>query len=431
MSAAPVLPDPTPPNTGGDGLEEMFLAAIAKRDAKRIESWKAELAKLAEPDRTTVTAITETERATPATREHPPIVSRWQPTDRIYERIYRDTPAVRKFRTADLDHWYQHWFRGAVNRDRVAVLVAQNKIEQILGRATTLEGALDASDPTAILSGTGGHLLPQGLSDVVQIARDLEAVLPSLVAIKEMTGPTLRIPTQGAVTAAMAAEGATASQGESTYATELLKAQKMSATMKVSVEMLADSPSNFVSDVAQRAGAAMGALEDVQICTTNGTAPNISEAIAGGNVNEATSTVLIYEDLVTLIFALTKPYRRNAVFLGGTVVCTLLSKLMDGNDRPILSFPTQQPNVITDTPGAIGSIFGKPVFEVPLAAGTLIFGDVRQGYAMGRRSGITMATSEHFEFTSDLINIKFTQRFDGRIVDDVAMKQMAGLATVA
>ena len=82
-------------------------------------------------------------------------------------------------------------------------------------------------------------------------------------------------------------------------------------------------------------------------------------------------------------------------------------------------------------PSIVGTVFGRPVYEVPLANGTLLFGDVRQGYAFGRRSGIEASVSEHVSFASDLVDFKFTQRVDGRIVDDVAMKQMAGLATVA
>lgn len=424
-----VIPVDTPVTL--DVLKSVLASEREENQAAFVKVATAEIEKLRQPDRSVLDGVG-------GTTEHPEgersdiRIARNQPTDPLYRRLHAGNPVLREYRNADLDHWMAYWVRGLTQKNREALRIADDKLAALSGRnqrATTLEGVLDVSDPTAILDGTGGHLLPQEMANIVMIARDEAAVLPGLVQPFQMTGPTLRIPTAAAVTSAMTAEGSTAAQGEPTFVTELLKAQKLQAFMKASVEMLADSPFNLVNVYTVRAGASIGAVEDVQICTSNGTAPNISEAIAGGNVAEATTTVLIYEDLVTLYFALGKAYRRNAVWLGNSVTLTLVSQLVDSQSRPVLSFPGSA-NVSTDVPGAIGTIFNKNVFEVPLADGTLLFGDVT-GYAMGRRSNIEAAVSDQVDFASDLVNFKFTERFDGRITDDVAMKQMADLATVA
>jgi len=422
--------DPVEDSQVDPGLAAIIGEVLDARDARQREAVKSTLAALAKPDRTIAERIDPTPSGDAS--EPGPIVSRNQPTDPLYSRLHRDQPNLSDYRNADLDHWNAEFLRGMVTRDRSRQQVARDKAHAIVGeRAVTsyLEGALDASDPTAILDGTAGSLLPQPLAAVISIARDNASVLPGVVQNLTLTSGTLRVPTASAFTTEMVAEGSTSDEAGPTFASVMLKAQKAQAFAKISIEALADAAFNMVSLLAQRAGTSIGALEDTQICTSNGTAPNISAAISGGNVDEAVSGTLSYADIVTLYFALGKTYRTNAVWLGDGTTLTLLSKLLDGNNLPILRFPNQQVNAITDVPGAIGSLYNKPVYEVPLASGTLIFGDPT-GYVFARRQGITAATSEHADFASDLVQFKFTERIDGNMVDSVALKQMSGLTTV-
>lgn len=414
---------------GNDEMELLMRDVLGKRDDVLRGEFKKSILGLLKPERDDVEdVLPDTERD-----EHT-IVSRTQPTDPLYYRLHRDNPRLKEWRTPDLDHWNAQWLRGFINRDRAKQELAEQKLGEItgLGRAVTTysEGALDSSDPTAILDGSAGSLLPQPFANVVLIARDAVAVMANLVQSITMTSATLRVPTANAFTVEMVAEGATSDEAGPTAASIMMKVEKMSGFAKISMETLADAAFNVIGMLSTRAGSAMGALEDTQICTTDGTPPNISGKIVGQNVAEATSTVLIYEDLVTLLFALGKVYRTNAVWLANSVTLTLLSTLMDGNSRPVLQFPTEQVNVISDAPGSIGTLFRKPVFEVPLADGELIFGDPL-GYAFARRQGLTIATSTESSFSSDVVDLKFTQRIDGEMLDVVALKQMSGLATVA
>jgi HK97 family phage major capsid protein len=404
-----------------------FNAVLQKREGKLLDGIREQIALLAEtPNRKVADEIAEG-------RDERPIVSRWQPTDPLYRSLYAQHPYMKEHRTPDLDHWNATWLRAYLKRDHTMQKLAEAKGNEILGiRATTLGGALDASDPTAIASGTGGHLLPQSMSNVVQIARGAAAVIAPLCTNFTTDGLTLRVPTSGAVTADTVAEGASGAQAEPTFASEMLILHKIGVRMIASEEMLQDSAFNLMGIYAQRAGEGIGTAEDLQICTTGGTAPDLTEAIAGGNVDEATTTVLIYEDLNTLFFALGKAYQPNSTFLAGTVVCTLLSNLLDTNGAPILRMPDQPPGPVSDiaSPLAIGRVLGRPVYHVPLADGQLICGDIR-GYGFVRKGGIFASMSTEVGFATDTIQFKFYERCDGRIIDDVAMKQMADLATVA
>ncbi len=402
---------------------------LQKRDNTLRGELKSSILGLLKPEREEVADILpDTER------DEPTIVSRTQPTDPLYHRLHRENPRLKEWRTPDLDWWNVQWLRGFIFKDRSKQEYALEKLGEVsgLGRAVTTysEGALDVSDETAILDGSAGSLLPQPFANVVLIARDAVAVMANLVQSITMTSASLRVPTASAFTVEMVAEGSTSDEAGPTAASVMMKVEKMSGFAKISMETLADAAFNVIGMLSQRAGSAFGALEDTQICTTDGTPPNISAKIAGGNVDEATSTVLIYEDLVKLLFALGKVYRTQAVWLANSVTLTLLSTLMDGNSKPVLQFPNEQPNVISDAPGAIGTLFRKPVFEVPLADGTLIFGDPA-GYGFARRQGLTIASSTESSFSADVVDLKFTQRIDGQMLDAVALKQMAALATVA
>jgi HK97 family phage major capsid protein len=410
-------------------IASLFNTVLDKREAKRLAQLESEIAKLA-ADPEDNPAVAEAKRI--ADTENGRIISRYQPTDPLYRNLHRTQPAYKDARTPDLDHWNTQWLKGFLSNDVAHMKMATAKANEAAGyRATTLGGALDVSDPTAIASGSGGHLLPQPFADVVEIARGATAVVAPLCSNFTTTGLTLRVPTAGAVTADTVAEGASGAQGEPTFASEMLILHKIGVRMIASDEMLEDSAFNLMDIYGRRAGEGIGVAEDTQILTTGGTAPDLTEALAGGVVTSATTTVMIYEDLNTLFFALGKAYQPNATWLAGTLVMTLLSNLMDGNDHPILKIPSQAPTPVTDaTPQAIGTVLGRPIYHVPATAGVLIFGDLR-GYAVVRKGGIVAKMSSDVGFATDTVQFKFTERIDGRIIDDVAIKQTDEIATVA
>lgn len=413
-------------------IAALFNAVLEKREKSMLKGIEEQIALLGAPDRTVAEEITP---EGPAKERVERIVSRNQPTDPLYRELHSQYPEMREARTPDTDHWNAEWLRAYLHNDRVGMKTAAVKANEAAGipvRATTLGGVLDATDPTAITSGTGGHVLPQSMSNVVQIARQASAVIAPLCQNFTTDGLTLRVPTAGAVTADTVAEGSSGAQAEPAFASEMLILHKIGVRMIASEEMLMDSAFNLMGLYAQRAGEGIGAAEDLQICTTGGTSPDLTEAIAGGNVDEATTTVLVYEDLNTLFFALGKAYQPRSTFLGGTVVSTLLSNMLDGNGQPVLKVPSNPPGPVSDigSPNAIGTVLGRPYYHVPLADGTLLLGDLRS-YGFVRKGGIFASMSTEVGFASDTIQFKFYERVDGRILDDVGMKQMADLATVA
>jgi len=245
------------------------------------------------------------------------------------------------------------------------------------------------------------------------------------------TGATLRVPTIGAVTAVTASEGAAPAEANPSAESVMMILTKLGARIILSDELLADSPFNIMQVTGARVGEGIGVLEDTQILTTNGTSPNITGALAGGAVSEATANSLYYVDLATLFFTPGKAYQPNGVWLAGTLVCTILTNLTDGNGNQVLQTGNLPMGPVTDvnTPTSIGAIFGRPVYHVPATAGDLIFGDLRS-YGWVRKGGIEAKVSTDVGFASDTTQFKFTQRCDGQMLDAVGIKEIQGITTL-
>lgn len=411
-------------------IASLFNTVLQKKEAKRLAQLESEIAKLAaEPEDNP--AVKEATRI--ADRANEQIINRHQPTDPLYRNLHRTQPAYKDVRTPDLDHWNISWLRGFLSRDTAHMKMAASKANEAAGyRANeTLEGVLSG---TSVTDGTGGHLLPQPFADVVEIARGAAAVVAPLCTNFTTTGATLRVPTAGAVTADTAAEGAAPLQGSAqvpTFTSEMMILHKIGVRMIASDEMLEDAAFNLMDIYGRRAGEGIGVAEDVQILTTGGSSPDLTEQLAGGIVTSATTTVMIFEDLNTLFFALGKAYQPNSTWLAGTLVMTLLSNMLDTNGAPILRIPDRAPTPVTDaTPQAIGTVLGRPIFHVPATGGELILGDLR-GYGVVRKGGIVAKMSTDVGFATDTVQFKFTERIDGRILDDVAIKMTDEIATVA
>ena len=460
-------PITTPEPQGVDpGLAAIIEDVLDSRDAAQREEVKSTLAQLAQPQpgsRVAAILPTTRERVGDGGVRVIPHSARL----RRYRDLYRkSSKAVQECRTEELDHWNHQWMLAVIDKNpaklRQAYDAANSAYARQFGaspwshaertdaedesgwkgesrfggrvgadgafeRADILEGATDVSDPTAILDGTGGSLLPQPFTQVVAIARERTAVIESLATVFQMTSATLRIPTSGAATAAKVAEGGTPGDGESTYASLMLKAEKNAVFMEASREFIADSAFNALQQFGERAGMALGANQDVDFLTSDGAAPNCTAALIGADVTETTSTAVGYVDLSILYRSVSQRDRRDGcAWLGGNVL-TFLDNLLDGNGRPILSDPGATPQSIGDSPGNEGFIKRWPIYEVPAVDGDLIFGNIRQGYAVGRREGITARASTDSAFKTGLVQFLIEERYDGLLVEAAAIHELRGI----
>ena len=77
-----------------------------------------------------------------------------------------------------------------------------------------------------------------------------------------------------------------------------------------------------------------------------------------------------------------------------------------------------------------GTLLRKPVYEVPLTAGDIWFGDPSQ-YAIGNRQGIEIDVSTHARFLNREVVWEITERIAGNNTDAAAAQYTTGITTAS
>jgi HK97 family phage major capsid protein len=210
-----------------------------------------------------------------------------------------------------------------------------------------------------------------------------------------------------------------------------LTARKAAARGILTLEMLEDADANVVSFMTTRAGMSLGALQEAQYWRTGtGTAPNISAFAAGTTYTPATTaTALDFTSVIDAYYTCPQVYRANAAWYSEASVLQLLMLVRDGNGRAFYQGLTERPAPITDDPNAVGTILGKPVYEVDATAGTIHFGDMNALYLIGTRQGIMARMSEHVGFATGTVQFIWEQRYDGINVDTSACQTITGITS--
>lgn len=358
--------------------------------------------------------------------------------DLIYRTLSEEE---RQIRNPKVDEMIQRWANAKLIKDFETQRRLQRELNEIYRADDVLEGAAGASG--AIGAGTGAAAIPFPLASVISLARDKAARIRQRAQIFNSPNQSLRITTGALGTAAMVAEGSTASNTAAGLSSIQLTKKKLQAKFSLSIEMMSDSAFNLVNTFVARGGAAMGRVEDIQFARDgDATSNNITESIENkltgiSYVSPLTANKIGYLDIVALTFALEDQYTGNATYSANKNGLKLLSSILDGNSRPIFVPLLNDSNVVgTQTPGAKGSIFGQPVIELPYtSSGTVSnapeidihFGDLRE-YAILDDGGITVDVSEHARFEEDMVVWKLTSRIDGAVLDANAFARLVGVS---
>ena len=334
----------------------------------------------------------------------------------------------RDMRSPEGDHAIWKWINAARNRDTATM---RQVCEET--RATTL--AVGAPG-TPIADGSGGALVPQPLANIINTVLYRRARMRSLATLVTSPNNTLAVPVQDASsTTSWIAEGGSfdtdGSESPNYSAAVQLRKQKLTNFSVITAEMLADSSFAVASWVTDDVSRNIAAQEDVAFCTGSGVDPNpkgfeIQDTVAGSQANEIalTANTIDYAKLLSMMFTLGEGYRQNAVWMCNDHVLSLLSQLVDTNGRSIFNFADRPAALVGDeftAPGAIGTVLGRPIYNLPMAtsaAGTadtdrLYLSDIRRHYLILTDGGVRMDVSSEFGFSTDTIGIRTIVRVDG------------------
>ncbi len=196
-----------------------------------------------------------------------------------------------------------------------------------------------------------------------------------------------------------------------------LDAHKVGTVIKVSEELLNDSAFNLESYISAEFSRRIGDKEEEAFLVGNGTGKptGILNATGGGTVGvtAAGAAAITADELVDLYYALSAPYRKNAIWVLNDATIKLIRKLKTGDGQYLW-----QPGI---KDGEQNTILGRPYFTSPYmptaaaSAKTIIFGDLSY-YWIGDRQGITFKRLNELYAGNGQVGFMASRRLDGKTV---------------
>ena len=262
----------------------------------------------------------------------------------------------------------------------------------------------------------GGYLVPEEFERDIVTALEEENVVRSLAKVIT-TQHERKIPVAtGHSTAQWTAENAAYTESNPTFGQKQIDAFKLTDLCRVSVELLQDSAFDIEDYLMKEFARAFGIAEEQAFCVGTGTNQPTGIFTANGGtvgVTAAANNAVTADELISLVYALKSPYRRNAKFLMNDATISAIRKLKDQNGAYLW-----QPSVQAGQPDRL---LGYEIFTSPyvptMATGalTVAFGDFKN-YWIGDRAGRTVQRLNELYATNGQIGYVATERVDGKVI---------------
>ena len=211
-------------------------------------------------------------------------------------------------------------------------------------------------------------------------------------------------------------EGGTLTFGDATFAQVILDAHKLHVAVKVTEELLYDNAFNLENYILTQFTKALANTEEDAFLNGDGIGKplGIFDATGGGQIGVTTAGASITADeVINLVYALKRPYRKNAAFITNDQTLSVLRKLKDANSAYIW-----QPSYQAGEPD---SLFGYPVYTsayvTVIAAGApaIAFGDYSY-YNIGDRGSRSFSALMELFAGNGMIGYVAKERVDGKLV---------------
>ena len=208
------------------------------------------------------------------------------------------------------------------------------------------------------------------------------------------------------------AENGAYTESNPTFDQKSIDAFKLTDLVKVSIELLQDSMFDLESYIAGEFARAFGIAEEEAFCVGTGTNQPTGIFTANGGtvgVTAASATAITADELISLVYALKSPYRRNAKFL----MNSLIRKLKDNNGAYLW-----QPSIQAGEPDRLlgYTIYTSPyVPTVGAGAMAIAFGDFKN-YWIADRAGRTVQRLNELYSTNGQVGFVATERVDGKVI---------------
>ena len=263
----------------------------------------------------------------------------------------------------------------------------------------------------------GGYLVPTEFERQIVTALDENNVVRSMANVIH-TAAERKIPVAAShVQANWTAENAAYVESNPTFDQKTLDAFKLTALAKVSIELLQDSAFNLEAYLAGEFGRAFGIAEETAFCVGTGTGQPTGIFGANGGtvgVTSAATNKITADELISLVYALKKPYRRNAQWLMNDATVAEIRKLKDPTTGAFLWQPSMQ---MGEPDKLLGYSLQTSAYAPTIAAGALVaaFGDFHN-YWVADRTGRTIQRLNELYSTNGQVGFICTERLDAKVI---------------
>ena len=256
----------------------------------------------------------------------------------------------------------------------------------------------------------GGYLVPTEFEKFIVDTLKEENVMRRLCKVIT-TDNERKIPVAAtAPAAAWIEEGGALSFGDATFAQILLDAHKLHVAIKVTEELLYDNAFKLEDYILTEFGKALANAEEDAFLNGTGVGQPLGlfAETGGGHVAETLTAALKSDDLITLIHALKRPYRKSASFIMNDKTIAQIRKLKDNNGAYIW-----QPSYQAGEPDRI---LGYTVHTSAYAPENAIaFGDYSY-YNIGDRGIRSFKQLNELFAGNGMIGFVAKERVDGKLI---------------
>ena len=204
-------------------------------------------------------------------------------------------------------------------------------------------------------------------------------------------------------------EGSALNFGDATFDQIIMDAYKLHVAIKVTEELLYDNAFGLENYIITQFGKALANAEEDAFLNGNGTSkPTGIFAAKGGGIVADTITKITSDSLINLVYALKRPYRKNASFILNDKTLAVLRTLKDNNGTYIW-----QPSYQSGEPDRL---LGYNVHTSAYAPEDAIaFGDYSY-YNIGDRGTRSFAALKELFAGNGMVGFVAKERVDGKLV---------------
>lgn len=210
--------------------------------------------------------------------------------------------------------------------------------------------------------------------------------------------------------AAWIEEGGALTFGDATFSQILLDAHKLHVAIKVTEELLYDNAFGLENYIITQFGKALANAEEDAFLNGDGSGKptGLFAATGGGTVAGTLSATIKSDDMLDLVYALKRPYRKNASFIMNDKTLAQLRKLKDNNGAYIW-----QPSYQAGEPD---KVLGYAVHTSAYAPENAIaFGDYSY-YNIGDRGTRSFKQLNELFAGNGMIGYVAKERVDGKLI---------------